>query len=67
MAFPMSPDLRHTGFDTLSLPHPLVLSAGCVWEQEDAKEAFCSLLRDKKIGSESSWEQAMRNIAGDAR
>lgn len=36
-------------------------------EQEDAKEAFCQLLRDKKIGSESSWEQAMRNIAGDAR
>lgn len=38
-----------------------------VCAQEDAKEAFCQLLRDSKVGSESSWEQAMRNIANDAR
>ena len=35
--------------------------------QEDAKDAFKQLLRDKKITSESTWEQAMRLITNDSR
>ena len=35
--------------------------------QEDAKDAFKQLLRDKKIGSDATWDQAMRLITNDSR
>ena len=35
--------------------------------QEDAKDAFKQLLRDKGISSEATWDQAMRLITNDSR
>ena len=35
--------------------------------QEEAKDAFKELLADKDIGSDSSWEAAMRLIINDRR
>ena len=35
--------------------------------QEDAKDAFKQLLRDKQIGSDATWDQAMRLITNDSR
>lgn len=35
--------------------------------QEDAKDAFKQLLRDKGIGSDVTWDQAMRLITNDPR
>ncbi|KFD50828.1 hypothetical protein M513_08266 [Trichuris suis] len=36
-------------------------------ERKQAVETFCSLLRDKKISSNASWEQTMKLIQNDPR
>ena len=54
---------RHEAADLCWIPYRLNLRKA----QEDAKDAFKQLLRDKGINSDTTWDQAMRLITNDSR